>query len=120
MDNTFFWKGDNHETVQQGWDNEIGQLIHLFHVLFQCMVRSWNIWQLLRLLQYFRKGILKDTRKVVQNMTLKNKLKLKQQFIGKFIFIMNDDLQAIHVYSIWDVWLLTCSKYELFVCLNEV
>lgn len=45
MDNTFFQKGDNHETVQQGWDNDIGQLIHLLYVLFQCMVmvRSWNI-----------------------------------------------------------------------------
>lgn len=49
---------------------------------------------------FWKRNFERDTRKVVQNMTLKNKLKLKQQFIGKFIFMMNDDLQSIHVYSI--------------------
>lgn len=49
---------------------------------------------------FWKRNLERDTRIVVQKMTLKNKLKLKQQFIGKFIFIMNDDLQSIHVYSI--------------------
>lgn len=47
---------------------------------------------------FWKRNFERDTRKVVQKMTLKNKLKLKQQFIG--IFIMNDELQSIHVYSI--------------------
>lgn len=123
MDNTFFFK---REIIMKQYNRAGIMILVSWYIFYMYCFNVWwwsdlgiydNFWDCYNILEkefwkrYKNSGSENDT---------KNKLKLKQQFIGKFIFVINDELQSIHmrrtINSIWDVWLLTCSKYELFVC----